>query len=140
MAHPTVIDFTGEDVLRGLITMVARRDPAALTALLAVLRPAVYQAALDGLGDADLADQVTCATFLEVWHLSGDHLHDARGVRGWVMGVCGRRTGDLQRLRPHAIGYNSDICDRLTAVLHGEPTAVTQHPHRLGTAAGGTPL
>lgn len=111
-------DFTGEAVLRGLASMVARRDAAALTALHAVLRPEVYRVALTRLGDCDLADQVTCATFLEVWHLCVDHLHDARGVRGWVMAVCERRLGDLQG-RPHAIGYTADICDRLMAVLHG---------------------
>ena len=133
-------DFTSEAVLRGLACMVARRDAAALTALHTVLRPDVYRTALDRLGDESLADQVTCATFLEVWHLCVDHLHDARGVRGWVTGVCDRRLGDLQRLRPHVIGYDSGICDRLTAVLHAEPTAAFPHPRRPGTAAGGTHL
>ena len=116
----TTLDFTGEQVLRGLATMVARRDPAALTALYSILRPAVYRTALDGLGDERLADQVTCATFLEVWFLSGDHLHDSGGVRAWVLGVGDRRTGDLVRQRPCVTGYDSDICERLAAVLSGE--------------------
>lgn len=129
---PKVPDFAGEDVLRALVTMVARRDSAALTALQSVLRPAVFDTAMAGLGDEDLADRVACATFLEVWHLSVDHLHDPTGVRAWVLGVCDRRTGDLLRLRPHATGYDSGVCDQLTAVLHGEASAPHPHPHRLG--------
>jgi DNA-directed RNA polymerase specialized sigma24 family protein len=136
-SHP-IPDLTGPAVLRGLVALAAQRDPTGLTALHSVLQPDVYRAAIARLGDADLAEQVTCATFLEVWHLAADHLNDARGVRGWVMGICERRTGVLLR-GPHTVGYNALVCEQLRVVLYGEPPAALPHQRPPGTAAGGTP-
>jgi hypothetical protein len=121
-------DFAGDDVLHGLVTMVARRDPAALLALYTVLRPSVVAAvhirlaareADPGWIDADLVDQVTCATFHKVWQLARDRGRETGGVRSWIVGIADGHCDDLLRVRtPGTTGYHRHVCDQLHSLLH----------------------
>ena len=83
-----------EQVLRQLIDRIAHRDRMAFGALHAGMVTAVRNLARHLVPDARYANQITQATFIELWYLAGPGYPGADGVCEWADAVARRRCAD----------------------------------------------
>src|SRR5690349_21362526 len=94
---PTVDSSQDRRSARHLIDRIVAGDQAAFQRLCVTLSDWVWQAAIQALPQPLDARAVTRATFLEVWHLAGHHVHDPTDVRAWVTAISTRRINERLR-------------------------------------------
>lgn len=88
----------GSDLLHDLVTRIAAGDKAAFRCLYAFSATPVWRDAVRMLPRPADARAVTRSTFVEIWHLAGQHLDDGGpGVRIWIKAITARRIGDRLR-------------------------------------------
>jgi DNA-directed RNA polymerase specialized sigma24 family protein len=85
---------TGPARLLMLLRRTAADDLDAFTRLYEALLPGVVARVCDALEDAERIEEVTAATFLEVWQSAEEHTEAGTDVAGWVTGIAARRAAE----------------------------------------------
>ena len=103
-----------------LVRRVAMADQAAFARLHRALEPAVTAVVHRLLGDGPRADEVSAATFLEVWQCADLHTAPETDVTGWVVGIAARRAGEQHdpRTRSHPSGQDDSAEAALAELLN----------------------
>ena len=128
---PTVWATTAgsRDRLGLLIDRIAAGDRGAFRSLYAFLAMRILRDAIRDLPHAADARAVTRSTFVEVWHLAGDHVGHARvDTRVWIATITARRieerlrNSDPQGATPE--DYDSHVHRELAALLGAGPNVI----------------
>lgn len=126
-------EYRGQpDRLLMLLRRVAAADQAAFARLHIALAPEVTAIVRGQLGDAERAEEVAAATFLEAWQAADLHTAPGTDVAGWIIGIAARRAGeqDAPRTRSHPSGRDFTSAVTLDALLRHRPARRT--PFRRG--------
>lgn len=106
---PPVVFLTVYRTGRARLLMLLRRTAAddldAFTRLYDALLPGVVSTVCDLLDDTERIEEVTAATFLEVWQSAEEHTADGTDVAGWVTGIAERRAAEPDD--PRALSHPS---------------------------------
>ena len=93
---------TGPARLLMLLRRTAADDLDAFTRLYEALLPGVVARVCDALDDAERIEEVTAATFLEVWQSAEEHTAAGTDVAGWITGIAARRAAEPDDPRAHS--------------------------------------
>ena len=115
-----------------LLRRAAAADQAAFARLHLALEAEVTAVVHRLLGDAERADEVVAATFLEAWQCADLHTAPGTDVAGWIVGIAARRAGeqDDPRTRSHPSGHDHSPALELAALLDIRPAR--RRPFRRG--------
>lgn len=93
---------TGSARLLMLLRRTAADDLDAFTRLYEALLPDVVATVCAALDDAEHIEEVTAATFLEVWQSAEEHTAAGTDVAGWITGIAARRAAEPDDPRAHS--------------------------------------
>lgn len=95
-----------------LITLVARRDDSALSALYDRYNRLVYSLAIRIVGDRALAEEIVLDAFVSVWRAAGSFVEERGRFVVWLMSVARHRAIDeLRRLNVRPEGSSVELND-----------------------------
>jgi RNA polymerase sigma-70 factor (ECF subfamily) len=100
-----------------LVTLVARRDEAALSTLYDRYNRLVYSLALRVVGDRSLAEEIVLDAFINVWRAAASFATERGRFVAWLMSVTRHRAIDeLRRLSVRPEGTSVELDEALGAL------------------------
>jgi DNA-directed RNA polymerase specialized sigma24 family protein len=131
----TAATIRAADRLDLLVERIAGGDRTAFRCLYSFLVMLVWREAIRALGNPTDARAVTRSTFVEVWHLAGQHLdHGRHGARTWIAAIAARLADDRRSgPEPHVSyafldQYDQHVHLELAALLGTGPALMRLRP------------
>ncbi|HTP07577.1 MAG TPA: sigma-70 family RNA polymerase sigma factor [Anaerolineae bacterium] len=99
-----------------LISLIARRDETALSALYDRYSRLVFSLAMRVVGERTLAEEITADTFVNVWRAAASFAEERGRVVAWLMSITRHRAIDeLRRLNVRPEGSAVDLNEAVNA-------------------------
>ena len=110
------MDYSKLDDL-ALISLVARRDETALSALYDRYSRLAFNLALRIVGEQTLAEEITADTFINVWRSAASFADERGRFLAWLMSITRHRAIDeLRRLNVRPEGSSVDLDEAVNTI------------------------